>query len=164
MTVPVSPRRGEAAPPEEFRQFEGWAKDLLTLRVACIDQGADASKLAARLDAAIARLPLVDLDQAGAPASRADVLLHLGMLLKCYPVGAQDAKVFGALLIDDVMDLTPQSAAVAIACRRCRASHKFMPSIAEVLEEVRAAKSLVSGAVEFARRIEAERDRLRNSD
>ncbi|NEV75517.1 hypothetical protein DYI24_00275 [Rhodopseudomonas sp. BR0C11] len=160
MTTPVPSRRGDPAPPPEYRDFEVLAQDLLALRVSCLNQASSPEKLIERLDAVAARLPMAELEIAGARAERAEAMIHLGLLVKCYPVGVQDAKVFGRLLIDDVMALEPQSAAVAIACRRCRLKHNFMPSIAEVVTELRGTISLVTSALEFAGRIRAERDRL----
>ncbi|WBU27537.1 hypothetical protein OOZ54_12615 [Rhodopseudomonas palustris] len=160
MTVPARSDRGEPELPPDYREIELMAKELLELRVACLSQSSPSTKLIQRLDAAIVALKQIDLDAARQTATRPEVVVYLGMLIKCYPAGAQDAKIFGRLLREDILQLDPPRAAVAIACRRCRLKYRFMPSIAEIVEETRSIIGLVTSAVEFASRIGAERDRL----
>jgi len=102
------------------------------------------------------------LTEAYSPAKKMLCLAYLGLLLKAYPnSGQQDAKIFGQMLLEDVMSLSPSTGAVEMACRSWRRRSKFLPAIAEMLDEVRAADAEVQGTKEFSSRLLDLRDRLR---
>jgi len=98
------------------------------------------------------------ISAASQPISRGDLAIHLGLLLKSFVnAGQQDAAVFGRFLRDDVLSLEPSVGAIDLACRRWRRKSKFLPAIAEMMDEVRAAQSQIEGAVDFLLRLPALR-------
>jgi hypothetical protein len=82
-----------------------------------------------------------ELDRAVAPACGADLKTELAMLVGCFPnSGKNDLRVFGKMLLEDVAAQRPSVAALSLACRRLRRTARFVPTISEVLEAIRAAE------------------------
>lgn len=145
-----------------FGWLEKLAAELAEARVAAAEEVLSAQALLARVDDLIAKtFPLGSLDTQAVPAGRGIIATYLGLLLKAYPnSGGQDATIFGRLMRDDVHSLEASEAAIEIACRRWRQKSKFLPAISELMAEVRAAKSEIDGAREFAENLPALRARL----
>lgn len=143
-----------------FTWLEKLAEDLAAVRLAVIEDEGPMPVLIQRVDQLIAGTgPLQGAlaAQAG-PAPIVLVATYLGLLLKAYPnSGSQDARIFGRLLRDDVHSIGAPEAAIEIACRRWRQKSKFLPAISELMAEVKAAKSEIGSALEFAARLPAVR-------
>lgn len=146
-----------------FSAIEPFMAALATLREDVATARETTPDLLQKVERAMeeARIYEPELRAAAAPGGKVDVGTYLAMLLKAYPnSGQQDARFYGGFLHDDVMDQAPPIAAVEIACRHWRQKSKFLPAIAELLVEVRAAKNQVENAVEFAGRLPALRERM----
>ncbi|MBA2689987.1 MAG: hypothetical protein H0U63_04210 [Burkholderiales bacterium] len=154
---------GPPAQPPSFEGFERIAAALADVREVAAIAREPSPELLARIDQAI---KLVEqqravIQGAAAPAARGSVGGYLALLMKAYTnSGMQDSKVFGRLMLEDVMSMEPTIAAVEIACRQWRRSSKFLPAISELLVEVKAAKSQVDNTVEFIERLPALRERI----
>ncbi|WP_456756762.1 hypothetical protein [Bradyrhizobium sp. USDA 4011] len=96
-----------------------------------------------------------------APIPAAGAVAYLGLLMKAFPnAGSQDAGIFGQFLREDVMSLDPSFGAVEMACRRWRQKSRFLPAIAEMMVEVRAARDELAGVAEFVDRLPAIRNAI----
>jgi hypothetical protein len=145
-----------------FQQAELLIGDLAALREDVAIAREPSRELLAKMDAVIAagEASRAVVEAAAAPGKPVNVGSYLVMLLDAYPnSGSQNAKTFGGLLFDDVIELKPPAAAVEIACRRWRQRSKFPPAISELLEEVRAAKAQIENALDFMSRLPALRAR-----
>ena len=154
-----------SGPPEmpRYAAIEPLMAELAGLREAVAIATEPSAELLTRIDTAIETMnaegPL--LAAASEPGGSIAVGTYLAMLQMAYPnAGQQDATGYGGFLYDDVMELAPPIAAVEMACRHWRQKSKFLPAIAELLVEVRAAKSQIENAVEFVARLPAVRERL----
>lgn len=145
-----------------FEPFEELATKLQGIREAAATAMVATPDLVAGLDEAV-RLAEEKGDYlraCAAPAMKAESIAYLALLMKAFTnSGLQDAKVFGRLMLEDVMSMSPPLAAIEIACRRWRRKSKFLPAIAELLVEVKAAKDQVENTVEFIGRLPALRER-----
>jgi hypothetical protein len=95
------------------------------------------------LDAALleAKAVLADLHAAGEPASDLEIGKHLGVLVKAFPNrGSADRETYGGVLLLEVIAEQPSVSDVEAACRKLWRNLDFVPSIAEVLKAVAAAK------------------------
>ncbi|UFX42131.1 hypothetical protein HAP47_0023000 [Bradyrhizobium sp. 41S5] len=100
-------------------------------------------------------------DQAFAPIPKAGAVAYLGLLLQAFPNGGvQHASAFGQFMRDDVMSLDPSFGAVEMACRRWRQKSRFLPAIAEMMVEVRAARDELAGVAQFVDRLPAIRNAI----
>jgi hypothetical protein len=147
-----------------FKSIEGFIAEMASLREDLATSMEPSSALLERIAQAIeksaAQKALVDA--AARPGGIVDVGSYLAYLLAAYPnAGAQDATIFGQLLVDDVMELAPPIAAVEIACRHWRQGSKFPPAISELLEAVKSVKTQVQNTTEFISSLPTRRDRLR---
>jgi hypothetical protein len=69
---------------------------------------------------------------------RSAVSKMLAFLVGSFPTSnLPDARVFTIVMLDDVMALEPSFAELECACRKLRQSQKFMPSISEIVAEVK---------------------------
>ncbi|WP_454629633.1 hypothetical protein [Bradyrhizobium cenepequi] len=150
------PRRGENVSVPTFGELDSALRELAEAREAAAVAPAATPALLEQLDRAIAVAARSEdlLSQAMKPIPKAGVVAYLGLLLKAYPnPGSQDAAIFGGFMRDDVMSLEPSFGAVEMACRRWRRKSKFLPAIAEMMLEVKVAKSELGGAAEFVIRL-----------
>jgi hypothetical protein len=86
-------------------------------------------------------------EHVGQPASRAEIVTQLSMLVCAYPTsGSGDLDVYGKVLGDDVLAAKPTLFALEHACRTLRRTSKWRPAIAEVLSEIEEAERLFSKA------------------
>jgi hypothetical protein len=146
-----------------FERFEALVTSLAAVREEVAMARESSAALIDRIDGALAAVKLEDgsITIGAAPADRSVVASYLTLLFKGYiNSGAGDAKVFGRLMREDVLSIAPPVAAVEIGCRRWRQKSKFLPAIAELLVEVKAAKAEVENAVEFGSRLPALRERM----
>lgn len=149
--------------PPSFESIENLAAKLQQVREAAATAREPTAALLLDIDGAIqlARDQRHDIEAAATPAIKVEALVYLANLLKAFPnSGVQDAHVFGRLMLDDVLSLAPPIAAVEIGCRRWRRKSKFLPAIAELMVEVKAAKGEIESAVEFIARLPALRARV----
>jgi hypothetical protein len=151
---------GAPALPPNFEKLDKVWGRIDEARTASATAFSPSAQLLSDLDAVI---DLVgrhagDIQAAAAPISKGDLAIHLGLLFKSFPnAGVQDARIFGKMMRDDVLSLQPTVGAIDLGCRRWRRKSKFLPAIAEMMEEVRSAQSQIEGAVDFVRRLPALR-------
>jgi hypothetical protein len=157
---------GAGGPPAQAPSFEGFEKlatALAKVREAAALAREPSKELIDRLDQAIgaAAAQRAMVQEAATVAARGIVGAYLALLMKAYTnSGLQDAKIFGRLMLEDVMSMEPPIAAVEIACRTWRRNSKFLPAISELLAEVKGAKDQVENTVEFISRLPALRERM----
>jgi hypothetical protein len=154
---------GQPVPTPSFEDFEKVAAALAETREAAAIAREASKELIDRLDVAIdlAAQQRGQIQAASFQAARGSVGGYLALLMKAYTnSGMQDSKVFGRLMLEDVMSMEPPIAAVEIACRQWRRNSKFLPAISELLAEVKAAKDRVENTVEFISRLPALRERM----
>ncbi|MHC2250981.1 hypothetical protein ACVILK_000673 [Bradyrhizobium embrapense] len=159
----VEPQRGKPPAPPSFSGLEPPLRAIAAAREATALADEPSVELLGQVDKAIAahRENRAALEQALAPIPVAGAVAYLGLLVKAYPnAGSQDAGVFGQFLRDDVMSLDPSFGAVEMACRRWRQKSKFLPTIAEMMVEVRAAREELAGIAEFVQRLPTIRNAL----
>ncbi|MCW2195097.1 hypothetical protein AB7M45_007868 [Bradyrhizobium elkanii] len=155
--------RGSPPAPPSFARLEPVLRELAAAREAAALADEPSTELLGLVDRAIAvhRENKAAFDQAIAPIPAAGAVAYLGLLLKAFPnAGSQDAGVFGQFLRDDVMSLDPSMGAVEMACRRWRQKSKFLPAIAEMMVEVRAARDELAGIADFVERLPTIRSTL----
>ncbi|MGR4927339.1 hypothetical protein ACIPUD_11085 [Bradyrhizobium sp. CAR08] len=147
----------------EVRTFErldrAWG-ELDAVRTAVATAYEPTAGLLVQIDQALAtsRQHASEIADAAEPVPRGVLALHLTLLMSAYPnSGQQNAKAYGRLLREDVLSLEPVAGAIDLACRRWRRKSRFLPAIAEMMDEVRSAQSQIEGAVEFVRRLPALR-------
>jgi hypothetical protein len=146
-----------------LRPLEPLVAELAKLREDVATADGPSQGLLDRLGRAIERVEQnkPGMDLAAAPARDAEAATFLGMLLKSFPnAGMQDARVYGKFMQEDVMSLQPTVAAMEFACRRWRGKSRFLPTISEILLEVKSARDELAGAVEFAGRLRGLHDRM----
>jgi hypothetical protein len=81
---------------------------------------------------------LARLEEALAPATKADVAKWVGLLVGAFPTAnTPDPKVYVQLMIAEVLSDAPGRAVLEIALRKVWRSKTFLPAIAEVLSQVR---------------------------
>jgi hypothetical protein len=74
------------------------------------------------------------------PAEADEIATQLALLTACYPNPSKgEWQIFTQTLCQDVANLKPSVYALQLACRRLRQNYKFLPSIAEVLTELKKA-------------------------
>lgn len=106
------------------------------------------------------------LDVGRVPASRQTIAEAVAVLVAAYPSAQRhELGPFAKLLVTDIADFSPTAFALERAMLAVRRAHKFLPSIAEVLEELGRAEdhfaSVANTLEEFpltVQRIEACRD------
>ncbi|SEB96365.1 hypothetical protein [Bradyrhizobium erythrophlei] len=155
--------RGTPPAPPSFSGLEPALRAIAAAREATALADEPSAELLEQVDRAIEvhRKNRAVLEQALAPIPAAGTVVYLGLLLKAYPnAGSQDAGVFGQFLRDDVMSLDPSFGAVEMACRRWRQKSRFLPAIAEMMVEVRAARDELAGVAEFVDRLPAIRNAI----
>lgn len=155
--------RKPPAEPPNFEPIESLAAKLQQVREAAATAREPTARLLSDIDGAIqlAREHRQDIEAAAAPAIKVEAFVHLANLLKAFAnSGVQDAQAFGRFMLDDIMSLSPPIAAVEIGCRRWRRRSKFLPAIAELMLEVKAAKGEIESAVEFIARLPALRAKI----
>lgn len=146
-----------------FVDLEKIAGEMAKVRLAAAEDTLPSKILLERVEELISRIAPTSAQLAAqaSPAPIGLVATYLGLLLKAYPnAGDKDARIFGRLLRDDVHSLDAPEAAIEIACRRWRQKSKYLPSISELMAEVRIAKVEMDGAREFAARLPALRQSL----
>lgn len=146
-----------------FQKLEPVIDIVQSARQASVMQQAATPALLAQLDTAIASIAecKVMLSSAVTTASLDQAGVYLALLMKAYGnSGLQDAKVYGRLLLEDVLSVEPCGAAVDIACRRWRRSSKFLPAISELLVEIRNWDASVRAVGDFAQRLPDLRERV----
>lgn len=146
-----------------LRPLEPLVVELTKLREDVATADGPSPDLLERLRCAIERVDQnkPGMDLAAEPVRDAEAATFLGMLLKSFPnSGQQDARVYGKFLQEDVMSLQPTVAAMEFACRRWRGKSRFLPTIAEILIEVKSARDELAGAVEFAGRLRGLHKRM----
>jgi hypothetical protein len=85
---------------------------------------------------------LEQLESLAAPATKTEIAKHLALLVKSFPnAGSADCEVYGRMLIEDVAADLPAIGDIEDACRQIRRTCRFLPTIAEVIEAIRVAKS-----------------------
>lgn len=147
----------------EVQTFQGMDKvwtELDAIRTAVATAYEPTADLLAQIDQALAtsRQHSSELAAATQPIPRGVLALHLTLLMSAYPnSGQQNAKAYGRLMREDVLSLEPSAGAIDLACRRWRRKSRFLPAIAEMMDEVRSAQSQIEGAAEFVRRLPALR-------
>jgi len=79
-------------------------------------------------------------------ATREEILNHLTGLLKSVPYdgGKGNAAFFGRQLIEDIVVRSPSVGALALACRDVRWKHRFLPTIADVIERIEANEAILA--------------------
>lgn len=157
----VEAPRGKPPAPPSFSALEPALRGIAAAREAAALADEPSAELLELIDQAIEMhgRKKAAFDQALTPIPAAGAVAYLGLLLKAFPnAGSQDAGVFGQFLRDDVMSLDPSFGAVEMACRRWRQKSKFLPAIAEMMVEVRAARDELAGIAEFVERLPAIRD------
>ncbi|PDT77234.1 hypothetical protein [Bradyrhizobium sp. C9] len=155
--------RGNPPAPPSFSGLEPALRELAAAREAAALADEPSAELLELVDRAIEAhgKNRAAFDHAIAPIPAAAAVAYLGLLLKAFPnAGSQDAVVFGQFLRDDVMSLDPSFGAVEMACRRWRQKSKFLPAIAEMMVEVRAARDELAGVAEFVDRLPAVRSTI----
>lgn len=165
MTSMIRAVGGNAAPPSlpTFSEADSLVGKLEHARDAYAIAREPSHELLALLDVAIADAAAgaVHLARLAKPGKKLNIGSYLGLLLDAYPSsGSQNAESFGGLLLDDVMELAPPTAAVEIACRRWRQKSKFPPAISELLAEVTRLKDRIDTVIEFVPRLPAIRARM----
>lgn len=154
---------GAPALPPSFEKLDSVWRRIDEVRTASATAASPSAELLAELDAMMGLVGrhAADLKAAAAPASKGELAIHLGLLFKSFPnAGVQDAKIFGRMMRDDVLSLEPTVGAIDLGCRRWRRKSRFLPAIAEMMDEVRAAKSQIDGAAEFVASLPALRAKV----
>jgi hypothetical protein len=144
-----------------FDRFEQIAEALARVREEAAQAREPTKELVEHLDTAIALTSggASEIAAASAKASKVEVANFLALLGKSYLNSkAQDVRIFAQVMLADVMAMQPTLGAIEIACRRWRQRTRFMPEIAELLGELRAAKGQVENTVEFIGRLPALRE------
>ncbi|MGY4224402.1 threonine dehydrogenase-like Zn-dependent dehydrogenase [Bradyrhizobium sp. USDA 4503] len=159
----VEQPRGKPPAPPSFSRLEPALRELAAAREAAALSDEPSAELLRTLDRAIEihGQNKATFDQALAPIPKAGAVAYLGLLLQAFPNGGvQQASAFGQFMREDVMSLDPSFGAVEMACRRWRQKSKFLPAIAEMMVEVRAARDELAGIAEFVDRLPAIRNSL----
>lgn len=158
---------GELVPPgpppqlpaiRNFSDLEPVIQALARVRESVATSGEPSEELLADVAAAsaLAARHEGDISAASAPASLGMVGVYLSALMEARPnPGQGDATFFGRILREDVFTLRPTEGAIEMACRRWRQKSKFLPTIAEMMVEVKGARDELAGAAEFASRLPA---------
>jgi hypothetical protein len=74
------------------------------------------------------------------PASGRDLAV-LAALPATFPTASKTAlDVYGAALMDDIVELRPSGGAVMLACRHLRRTSRFLPTISEVVDAIEGAR------------------------
>ncbi len=150
-------------PPRSFKDFETFMADLGALRIAMALAREPTMELFQQLDAMLERCNIMapGIAMAQQPGTSLEVGSYLAHLQAVFPnAGAADGRIYGQVLMDDVMSLRPPVAAVEIAYRRWRQKSRFLPSISEFLDEVKAAMSQMSSMAEYIAKLPAERSAM----
>jgi hypothetical protein len=149
--------------PPNFEPFERLAAEIEVMRESAVMAQSATPELVASIEEMIkvASEKRDYLRRCSATATKPEAFAFLALLMKAFVnSGMQDSSVFGRLMLDDVMSMSPPIAAVEIACRRWRRKSKFLPAIAELLVELKMAKDQVENTVDFISRLPALRERM----
>lgn len=162
MTGELVPRRLRQLPAiRNFSTLEPVLQKLASTREAVALADSSTRELLEQIDAALTLVEQhrPDLQAIEIPATVVVIGTYLTALSEARPnAGQQDHEFYSRTLRDDVMSLSPSEGALEVACRRWRQRSNFMPTIAEMMEEVRVASLELHNAADFVRRLPGLRE------